>query len=172
MTFTQTNELYKKLLDIIPAGISDIVVVPLSLTMNRFHTFWCFCCWLWWTYCQLGFNLLKLKVKIDKLKQYEYHWLEVTYFFTSLINQQIMQISVKIRQCSENSLKSHYCFCFQMQLAFFEIFPVILFFRPSGWKHFRYKICLIHNRLLKKVSSWLCMRTAMKNGKLHDISGF
>ena len=38
-----------------PNNITDVVLVPLLLTLNRFHAlFWCFHCWHWTSKCRLG----------------------------------------------------------------------------------------------------------------------
>ena len=45
--------------------VTDVVLVSLFLTLNRFHTLlWCYHCWLWTNKCQLGILLSLIKVKL------------------------------------------------------------------------------------------------------------
>ena len=45
-------------------GVSEVALVSLLLTLNRFHTFWCFLCWLWTSKCRLGLVLLQFRLQL------------------------------------------------------------------------------------------------------------
>ena len=47
----------------------DIILVPLLLTLNRFHTlFWCFQCWIWTRKCRLGSCYLSSLIMVNQFE--------------------------------------------------------------------------------------------------------